>query len=214
MPSTSAKQARFMAACAHGAGYSSCPPSKVSTEFNQADKGTGILKKAFGGKTDSILRKQPHLLPRLGGPMKLKGFSGFQRMDNGGFIDSAVPGRTDRHNVVVPSGSYVLPADHVSALGENNSLAGAKVVKDMFAPGTRFGSRLPVTRFANGGSVGEPVPVVVAGGEVILPPHIVRRIGNGDIKKGHEVLDQWVLATRKKHITKLKSLKPPKGADE
>ena len=44
MPSTSRKQARFMAACAHGAGYRSCPPSKVSKEFNQADKRTGILK--------------------------------------------------------------------------------------------------------------------------------------------------------------------------
>lgn len=43
MPSKSAKQARFMAACSHGALYSSCPPAKVSKEFNQADKGK-ILK--------------------------------------------------------------------------------------------------------------------------------------------------------------------------
>ncbi len=49
MPSTSPKQARFMAACAHGAGYGSCPPAKVSKEFNQADKGTGILGKRRGG---------------------------------------------------------------------------------------------------------------------------------------------------------------------
>jgi len=34
-----------MAACAHGALYDSCPPAKVSKEFNQADKKTGILKK-------------------------------------------------------------------------------------------------------------------------------------------------------------------------
>lgn len=27
-----------MAACSHGAGYASCPPQKVSQEFNQADK--------------------------------------------------------------------------------------------------------------------------------------------------------------------------------
>ena len=52
MPSNSAKQARFMAACAHGAGYSSCPPANVSKEFNEADKGTGIMKSAAhqGGK--------------------------------------------------------------------------------------------------------------------------------------------------------------------
>jgi len=45
MPSTTPKQAVFMAACAHGAGYASCPPAKVSHEFNQADKGTGIRKR-------------------------------------------------------------------------------------------------------------------------------------------------------------------------
>lgn len=44
MPSKSKAQARFMAACSHGAGYGSCPPAKVSKEFNQADKSTGILK--------------------------------------------------------------------------------------------------------------------------------------------------------------------------
>lgn len=43
MPSKSPAQARFMAACSHGAGYGSCPPAKVASEFNQADKGSGIL---------------------------------------------------------------------------------------------------------------------------------------------------------------------------
>jgi hypothetical protein len=44
MPSKTKKQARFMAACAHNAGYSSCPPAKVAREFNKADKAIGILK--------------------------------------------------------------------------------------------------------------------------------------------------------------------------
>jgi len=44
MPSKSKKQARLMAACAHGADYASCPPAKVAREFNQADKKTGILR--------------------------------------------------------------------------------------------------------------------------------------------------------------------------
>ena len=61
MPSTSKKQARFMAACAHGAGYSSCPPAKVSKEFNQADKGTGILKKKHSrNSADSVVRRGHH----------------------------------------------------------------------------------------------------------------------------------------------------------
>ena len=44
MPSRSAKQARFMAACAHGSGYKSCPPASVAKEFNRADAGSGILR--------------------------------------------------------------------------------------------------------------------------------------------------------------------------
>lgn len=34
-----------MAACAHGADYSSCPPKKVAKEFNKHDQKTGILRK-------------------------------------------------------------------------------------------------------------------------------------------------------------------------
>lgn len=47
MPSKTAKQARFMAACAHNPEKmkGKCPPMKVAKEFNKADKGTGILKK-------------------------------------------------------------------------------------------------------------------------------------------------------------------------
>ena len=47
MPSTSKKQARFMAMCAHSpsGAKKECPPMRVAKEFNLADKGTGILKK-------------------------------------------------------------------------------------------------------------------------------------------------------------------------
>lgn len=45
MPSKTKKQAKFMAACAHGSDYPSCPPEKVAKEFNKADKKSGILKK-------------------------------------------------------------------------------------------------------------------------------------------------------------------------
>lgn len=47
MPSTSPKQARTMAAAAHNPKFAKkvgIPPG-VAKEFNQADKGTGILKK-------------------------------------------------------------------------------------------------------------------------------------------------------------------------
>lgn len=48
MPSRSNKQSKFMAACSHGSEYKTCPPMKVSKEFNRADKKTGILKKKRG----------------------------------------------------------------------------------------------------------------------------------------------------------------------
>lgn len=48
MPPKTRKQARFMAACAHGAGYASCPPQKVAKEFNQADKGKKVRKSGRG----------------------------------------------------------------------------------------------------------------------------------------------------------------------
>jgi hypothetical protein len=51
-----------------------------------------------------------------------------------GPIMSTVGGRTDNHAISVPSGSYVLPAAHVSALGQGNSLNGMKVLQGMFGP--------------------------------------------------------------------------------
>jgi hypothetical protein len=47
MPSTSPKQARFMAMIAHDpkAAKRVGVPQSVGKEFNQADKGTGILRK-------------------------------------------------------------------------------------------------------------------------------------------------------------------------
>lgn len=47
MPSRSAKQARFMAAAAHNPAFAKKAgiSQGVAKEFNQADKGTGILKK-------------------------------------------------------------------------------------------------------------------------------------------------------------------------
>lgn len=58
MPSSTPKQARFMAAVGHDPAFARKVgvPMKVGEDFNEADKGTGILKKpsnpgkAFGVK--------------------------------------------------------------------------------------------------------------------------------------------------------------------
>lgn len=58
MPSRSAKQARMMAAVAHNPAFAKKVgiPQSVGRDFNQADKGTGILSKSAksgaGGKKD------------------------------------------------------------------------------------------------------------------------------------------------------------------
>jgi hypothetical protein len=53
MPSKTPKQAKFMAAVAHGwkPSKKDAPPVSVAKEFNKADKGTKVLKKAMKGRT-------------------------------------------------------------------------------------------------------------------------------------------------------------------
>jgi hypothetical protein len=50
-----------------------------------------------------------------------------------GIIHMAVGGRTDHLPMNVLEGSYVLPADIVSGLGEGNTLAGGKILDQMFS---------------------------------------------------------------------------------
>lgn len=144
-----------------------------------------------------------------GGASKVPGPSFFQRDANralsrqSGLIKSVVPGRTDKHPMRVASGSYIVPSDIVSHLGQNNTLAGAKFLKRKFGGGG-------TVQFADGGEVPMPVDIIAAGGEYVLSPDQVRAVGKGDIKKGHDALDRMVLETRKHHIKTLKNLAPPK----
>lgn len=50
----------------------------------------------------------------------------------GGLIDSDIPGRSDHIPMRVVPGSYVLPADIPSALGQGNTKAGSEILKKMF----------------------------------------------------------------------------------
>lgn len=140
-----------------------------------------------------------------------------------GFLHSGVPGRTDKLPISVAGGSYVLPADHVAALGQGNSLAGAGIVNKMFRMGPAGASaasihgirssapHLNMRMRAAGGEAGhgKPTDIIAAGGEIVIPPDkIVARFGN--LEQGHKALDKWVIATRKQHIKTLRGLKPPK----
>lgn len=161
-----------------------------------------------------------------------------------GLVSSAVPGRTDRHPADVAAGTYVLPADVVSGLAEGNTLSGAAVI-DRALHSAPFGIQSPHLRgsgrpipapprpyeppevkFAKGGQVDNgKVPIIIAGGEFLIPPHIVafhKMLGGGDpnnkdpkayqeaLSRGHDVLDAFVKHARGKTIKDLKHLPGPR----
>lgn len=138
-----------------------------------------------------------------------------------GPIHSSVSGRTDHLPLHVPSGSYVLPADIVSAHGEGSTIAGFKVMRRTFGGTPYGGGKTPYgqsggpygEKLATGGEAGggdEGIPVVVAGGEYILSPQQVRFAGNGDLDAGHKVLDDFVTRSRGELIKTLQNLPGPK----
>lgn len=118
-----------------------------------------------------------------------------------GPIHSAVAGRTDHLPMTLRAGSYVIPADIISAMGEGNTNAGFKVAKSIFS------STMP--HKADGGPV-EGVPIVAAGGEYVVAPSDVMALGDGDMDVGHKALDEFVKTMRKKTISVLKALPGPK----
>lgn len=130
-----------------------------------------------------------------------------------GAISSIVPGRTDHIPMKVKPGSYVVPAETVSHLGQSNTQAGLAILSDMFGPKGPYGGALrgipkPIG-FADGGGVDDPVDINAAGGEFVIDPSVVAAVGDGDIEHGHEVLDAWIMNMRKQHIKTLKGLAPP-----
>lgn len=120
-----------------------------------------------------------------------------------GAIKAPVAGRTDHLPMHVPSGSYVVPADIVSAIGEGNTAHGFDIIDHMVK-----------RRMASGGDVqaeseGTPVAIVAAGGEYVIPPDAVRGFGDGDLDTGHKMLDEWVKSERANTINTLKKLPGP-----
>lgn len=159
----------------------------------------------------------------------------------GGLFHGATPGRADKVPVSVPAKSYVIPADVVSGIGQGNTSSGAKVLDNMFgtpygvkAGGHAGGIGLPKSAHMNGpnvpaakglaagghmahggsGQSSNPgfVPIYASHGEYLVHPDAVTRIGDGDIDKGHDVLDRFILKVRKKNIEKTKKLAPPVGS--
>jgi hypothetical protein len=170
------------------------------------------------------------------GGLDLQGAPGQSAAQNTfkGPISSTVPGRTDRHPLDVEPGSYVWPADVVSALGEGNTKAGQTQLMAAFLDLTG-GIKLPKGGGMQASGVKKPglnltlppakkphpphlgraeggrsdVPIIAAGGEHVTPPaDIARKFGGLD--RGHQICDKIVHLIRAKEMARLKTAPPPK----
>lgn len=189
----------------------------------------GRTPMAMGGFQPSKWIPRPPRLSQGPSTMGMKPAS----MSHVGAIRSPIPGRTDKIPMNVRGGSYVIPASVVSGMAQGNTLAGFAALDKMFgqgpygmklrAPGgpprVNFGKmasmpRIPTPRMAEaGGEMGEEsdeVPIITAGGEYVVSPEAVRKIGGGNIKHGHEILDQLVMQIRRQTIIDMRKEKPPK----
>ena len=149
------------------------------------------------------ISKAVSLAKKISAPEPVTPIGGATKLHTGA-IKAPVAGRTDHLPMHVPSGSYVIPADIVSAIGEGNTAHGFDIVDYMVKQ-----------RMASGGDVnemgsGDPVAIVAAGGEYVIPPEAVIGFGGGDMDAGHKALDEWVKFERANTIKTLQKLPPPK----
>jgi hypothetical protein len=56
----------------------------------------------------------------------------------------------------------------------------------------------------------DKVSIIAAGGEYIVPPEVVRHIGGGNEKRGHDLLDGLVKRVRDHSMRWLRRAPPPK----
>ena len=142
--------------------------------------------RAFGGHTPAFMQK-----PTPG-----------TEVIHEGPIHSPVSGRTDHLPMHVASGSYVIPADIISAMGEGNTMSGFKQMNQILSGAKAIPK-------ADGGPI-SAVPIVAAGGEYVVTPHEVLWAGDGDMDRGHAAFDGFVTGMRAKTIKTLKALPGPK----
>jgi hypothetical protein len=64
-------------------------------------------------------------------------------------------------------------------------------------------------RRAGGVAPGNMRPVMLSHGEFVVAPEDVEKIGGGDRKRGHKILDRWVMEERGRQVKKLQKLPGP-----
>jgi hypothetical protein len=202
-------------------------PNQVPPQMPMQPQGAGVAPPVMGPPASGITSPMGSGTPprpfAFGG-----GVSPITKTFKGPIV-SSVPGRTDNHSGHVASGSYVIPADIVSAHGQGNSLAGMNALHQKFRMGSNnsMGTQLPFGgnrlakgyKLAKGGQaeqhVGKPVKVRLAGGELVLPPENVLETmcrlhkKKMSLDECHKKMDEWVVNERKKLVKTLKRLPGP-----
>lgn len=134
---------------------------------------------------------------------------------HGGYLNYGGAGRTDQLPISTGVDSHVLPADTLSGVGQDHSLAGARIMSAAtgvgpmgipLAHGMRgHGPPSPprasgdagkdiTDPLANGGH-GGTTSILAAGGEFILPPWYVRYVGEWGHRRGEQKPGESVMET-------------------
>jgi hypothetical protein len=134
----------------------------------------GIIGHADGGGLPSRYKAAA---PHGHNPEFVTGMTGYYACGGG-------TGQSDDIPAMLHDGDYVMDAESVSALGDGSSKAGKQVLDG-------FRERVPhIDHLAEGGSAsGNPVPAKIADGEYVFPAAFVTALGQGDNRKGAEILD-------------------------
>ncbi len=180
-----------------GLGFLGAATAKTPSEDGM--KNGGYIRLADGGSTPWFARSEAKSM-----------------VPHSGYIPGATGGRADKVPLGVKNGSYVIPSDVLSGLGQGNSNAGAAALNHAFKsapygasmPGINVKSKAIRQKFADGGEA--TTDIQASDGEYIVSPEIVAQIGGGSLDHGHSVLDALVKHVRSKTIKHLKRLPRPK----
>lgn len=129
-------------------------------------------------------------------------------LDKAGLIKGPGKGQADVIHTSAPEGSYIIPADVVSMLGDGSSKAGAESLRDYLDD--RVESMHPDVKgmFKNGKR--SNIPVALSRDEFYIEPHEVLAIGKGHHSEGVKMLDSFRSNVRKHKIANGHDL-PPKA---
>ena len=120
------------------------------------------------------------------------------------YAEGETGGQDDNVHVDLPHGSFVLDANTVSAVGDGNSVAGKKKIREMLNQlNAGIGEITHETRL---------VPAAISSGEFTIYPHHVSALGGGDLSKGHKKLKSFVKKIRKDKKMNVLDI-PPEAKD-